>query len=115
MSLEFVIIPFNATFEETALTLKTQIEGSVSSISLSMDTDYVKSYNNRQNKWEQEEYNTIMVNHDYVESNYIIVTIDSKQERMTVEEFIDLVSNFEHNDDDDASDNSGEEDNCVIC
>ena len=112
MSLEFVIIPFNATFEETALTLKSQIEDNISSISLSMDTNYVKPYNTRQNKWKQEEYNTIMVNQDYIESNYIHVTIDAKQEQMTVEEFIDLVSNFEHNDD--ACD-SGEEDNCVIC
>ena len=112
MSLEFVIIPFNSTFEETALTIKSNITDSISSIEVAFDSDYSKSYNNRLNKWKQEDYNIIMVNQDYIESNYIHVTIDAKQEQMTVEEFIDLVSNFEHNDD--ASD-SGEEDNCVIC
>jgi hypothetical protein len=112
MSLEFVIIPFNATFEKNALTIKSQIEDNLSSINLSMDTDYSKSYNSRQNKWKQTDYNIIMVNQDF-ESNYIHVTIDAKQERMTVEEFVDLVSNFDHNDDD-ASDNSVE-DNCIIC
>jgi hypothetical protein len=111
MSVEFVIIPFNSTFEKTALNVKTQIENSASSIVLSVDTDYLISYNSRQNKWKQDDCNIIMVNQDYIEGGYIYVTITDKQERMTVEEFIELVSNFEQ--DDDNSDS--EEDNCIIC
>jgi hypothetical protein len=107
MSLEFVIIPFNSTFEETALTIKSNITDSIPSIELAFDSDYSKSYNNRLNKWKQEDYNIIMVNQDY---------IDGKQERMTIDEFIELMSNFEQNDDNsDSSDKSGGEDNCIIC
>lgn len=116
MSLEFVIIPFNSTFEETALTIKSNITDSIPSIEVAFDSDYSKSYNNRLNKWKQADYNIIMVNQDYIEDNYMYVTIDGKQERMTIDEFIELMSNFEQNDDNsDSSNKSGEEDNCVIC
>lgn len=115
MSLEFVIIPFNSTFEETALSIKSNLTDSVPSIEIEFDSDYSKSYNSRVNKWKQEDYNIIMVNKDYDDGNFIHVAIDGKnREKMTIEEFIELVSNFEHNSDDD-SDKSGEEATCVIC
>lgn len=120
MSLEFVIIPFNSTFEDTAFTVKSQIEDKLSSVKISVDTNYSKSYNSRQQKWKQEDCNIIIVNQDYFDHNYIFVTISetgTRQERMTIEEFIDLVSNFDHNDDNnsDSSQNTDEEDNCIIC
>jgi hypothetical protein len=116
MSLDFVIIPFNSTFEESSLTIITQIQDSIEHISLSLDTDYSKSYNSRKNKWKQDDYNIIMINQDFIESGYINVTISGNQEKMSVQEFIDLVSNFEHTEDDDEdSDKTDEEDYCIIC
>lgn len=113
MSLDFAIVPFDSTFEESALSIKSNITDEISSINIEVDTDYSKSYNTRIKKWKQQDYNIIGVNQEYTETNHIIVIFSehgSKQERMSVDEFIELVNNFDHRSDSDNDEEGG----CIL-
>ena len=99
MSIEFVIIPINKSFINTAYEIRDKIKTSVKGQTyILVDTDYHLPFNTRINKWNTEDFDTISIDEDYNETASIIVRFcDQNSEPCSyeVDEFIDLLSSFE--------------------
>ncbi len=100
MSLDFAIIPINKSYLSAAYNIQTQLQTNITTldINITIDTDYHISFNTRVNKWKKQEYDIIIINQDYDESNSIIVRFSdkgSKSQIMEIDELINLISSFE--------------------
>ena len=124
MSLEFVIIPSNKIYEDNADDIEAMMRHNIKhSMVIEIDKNYDDSLNSRINKWKKKEYHVINVNEEYSETTYITIRFydkSSKLERMTLLDFIDIVSSFEdeeekHNTNNNSDDtNDEEEGGCTI-
>jgi len=110
MSLDFAIIPTTSKFFATANDIKSKLTNSVNcQLDIQIDTDTDIKTQSRIQKWKKKGYNIVLVDEDYDESNSIIVTFSEKGSRphpMLVDEFIDIVSSYESD-----SDNNDEKKN----
>ena len=103
MSLKFAIIPINSSFINVAYDIKSKIKNIVKEISI--DTNYDLSFTSRIQKRKKEDFNIITIDEDYNETKSIVVKYCEKGSRSysyQVDEFIDLISSFDNENDDDA-------------
>jgi threonyl-tRNA synthetase len=102
MSLEFVIIPVTKDLERAAYDIKSKLISSVKlGVTVDLDLDYSVSYVNKILKWKKKDYDIIVINEDFIETNRVVVRFSdkgSKQKTMELDEFIDLVASFEDDD-----------------
>ena len=100
MPLEFVIIPINKTFQESAYDIQNKIKNSTKITSyILVDTDYDIPFNIRINKWKKNKFHIITIDEDFNESNTIILRLDEKRptpQAMDVEELLQLIKSFEY-------------------
>ena len=112
MSLEFVIIPISEQFEKNAYDIKSKLITTVNiSVTVEIDLDYDVSLNNKIMKWKKKDYDIIIIDHEFIESNRVIIRFSdfrSRPKTMELDEFIDLVASFEHNDSQEKLDDSQE-------
>ena len=113
MSLDFSIIPITSIFITTAYAVQTKLKENIKlQINIDIDTNYDIPFTSRINKWKKKEYNIITIEEDYHETNTIIIRFSDKgttTQIMEVDEFIDLVSSFEN----EEEHNSSEHDNYI--
>jgi hypothetical protein len=113
MSLEFAIIPTTTKFFSTAHDIKDKLTNNIRfKLDIQIDTDTDTRTQTRIQKWKKQGYNVVFIDEDYNESNSIIVTFSEKGSRpqsMLVDEFIDIVSSYEPNDDDNNETNETNE------
>lgn len=129
MSLDFVIIPITNEFISSAKKVQNKLhESIIAKIHSQIDTNCDATINNRINKWKKQEFNIVVVDQTFEETNTITIRFSDKRstpEVMDVDEFIELVASFEdkdqHNIYHTTDDNSDEEDdsndinnNCII-
>jgi hypothetical protein len=104
MSLEFVIIPISKRIEQNAYDIKSKlVNSSKLSVNVEIDLNYELSTNNKLMKWKKKDYNIIIVDEDFIETNTIVVRFSdkgSKPKLINLDDFIDLVSSFEDEDED---------------
>ena len=103
MSLKFAIIPINSSFINVAYDIKSKIKNIVKEISI--DTNYDLSFTSRIQKHKKTNFNIITIDEDYNETKSIVVRYCEKGSRShsyEVDEFIDLISSFDNENDDDA-------------
>jgi threonyl-tRNA synthetase len=109
MSLEFVIITASEDLETVAFDIKSKLTScSKLPVTVDFDFDYTVSSVNKILKWKKKDYDIIVINEDFPETNRIIVRFSdkgSKQKTMEIDEFIDLVASFEDDDDSQSSPN----------
>jgi threonyl-tRNA synthetase len=109
MSLEFVIITASEDLETVAFDIKSKLTSSSKlPVTVDFDFDYTVSSVNKILKWKKKDYDIIVINEDFPETNRIIVRFSdkgSKQKTMEIDEFIDLVASFEDDDDSQSSPN----------
>lgn len=102
MAFEFVIIPSKKNYEDNANDVEAMMRHNINhSMVIEFDKNYDNSLNSRINKWKRKEYDIIIVDEEYEETNCIKVKFndnDMKTETMTLLDFIDLVISFEEND-----------------
>ena len=107
MSIEFAIIPITSIFTTTAYDIQTKLNENIKlQINIDIDTNYDIPFTSRINKWKKKEYNIITIEEDYHETNTIIVRFSDKEttnQIMDIDEFIDLVSSFENEEEDNTS------------
>jgi len=117
MSLEFVVIPSNKIYEDNANDVIAMMRHNIKhNMVIETDKNYDDSLNSRINKWKRKEYDVIIIDEDYPETGYIKVRFcdkGSRPEKMTLLEFIDIVSSFE-DEDNKLYDENEEEDGCII-
>jgi threonyl-tRNA synthetase len=115
MSLEFVIIPVSEQFEQAAYDIKSKLNSAVKlNVTVDFDFDYNVSTVNKITKWKKKDYDIIVINEDFLETNRVVVRFSdkgSKQKTMELNEFIDLVASFDHDDESEPSDVVTVEDN----
>ena len=113
MSLEFVIIPSKKSYEDNADDVEAMMRHNIKhSMVIDFDKNYDDSLNSRINKWKRKEYDIIIVDEEYAQTNYIKVKFNDKgarMESMTLLDFIDLVSSFEDDDEDKKDEKSYDE------
>ena len=116
MSLEFVIIPSKKNHEDGADDIVAMMRHNIKHImNIEFDKNYDDSLNSRINKWKRKDFHVITVDEEYAENSYIKVRFydkGSKPEKMTLLDFIDIVSSFE--DDDDKKETADDETSCII-
>jgi threonyl-tRNA synthetase len=104
MSLEFVIIPASKDLEQVAFDIKSKLTScSKLPVTVDFDFDYSVSSVNKILKWKKKEYDIIVINEDFLETNRVVVRFSdkgSKQKTMELDEFIDLVASFDDDNDD---------------
>ena len=103
MFAEFAIIPVTNSFESVANEIQDKLNGcSLTNITSSIDTNYSLPITIRINNWRDIQYDTIMIDQDYNETKTILVKFYDnntiKSHNMQIDEFIELVSSFEDND-----------------
>ena len=108
MSLEFVIIPANKDLEQVAFNIKSKlISYSKLHVTVYFDFNYTISSVNKIQKWKKKDYNIIVINEDFIETNCVVVRFSdkgSKQKTMGLDEFIDLVASFDDDDKEKSND-----------
>lgn len=122
MSLEFVVIPSNKIYEDNANDVIAMMRHNIKhNMVIETDKNYDDSLNSRINKWKRKEYDVIIIDEDYPETGYIKVRFcdkGSRPEKMTLLEFIDIVSSFEDEDEtqniNEKSDDDNQEGGCII-
>jgi hypothetical protein len=121
-------VPINKNFINIAYEIQNKIKNAAKVHSyILVDTDYDLQLNRRINKWKKQDYDIIIIDEDFNESNCILVRFIDKGSRpqtMEVEEFIQLIASFEDDNDDnkelsaDTKDSKLSEDNqdggCII-
>ena len=112
MSLKFAIIPINSSFTNVAYDIKSKIKNIVEEVYI--DTNYDLSFTSRIQKRKKDNFNIITIDEDYNENKSIVVKYCEKGSRShsyEVDEFIDLISSFEHEDEDtgDEDEDTGDE------
>ena len=103
MSLKFAIIPINSSFTNAAYDIKSKIKHIVEEVSI--DTNYDLSFTTRIQKRKKDKFNIITIDEDYNETKSIVVKYCEKGSRSysyEVDEFIDLISSFDNEDENDA-------------
>jgi hypothetical protein len=122
MSLEFVIIPSKKIYEDSADDVEDMMQNNIKhSMIIEVDKNYDDSLNSRINKWKKKEYHVIVIDEDYLESNYLTIRFydkGSKPEKMKLLNFIDIVSSFEDDEEthdiNKTTDESNQEGGCII-
>jgi threonyl-tRNA synthetase len=113
MSLEFVIIPINKNLQDVALEIKDKLINSIKlSLIVEIDNSYSNSMQNRISRWKKLDYDIITVDQEYIETNVIVIRFSdkgTKPQPMELEEFIDLVSSFQE--DNEPTKNNSNNDN----
>ena len=119
MSLKFAIIPINSSFTNVAYDIKSKIKNIVEEVYI--DTNYDLSFTSRIQKRKKDNFNIITIDEDYNENKSIVVKYCEKGSRShsyEVDEFIDLISSFEHEDEDTGDEGSKDKsegnNDCVI-
>jgi hypothetical protein len=99
MALEFVIIPSKKIYEDSADDVKDMMQNNIKhSMIIEFDKNYDDSLNSRIKKCKKKEYNIIIIDEEYPETNYLTIRFydkGSKPEKMKLLNFIDIVSSFE--------------------
>ena len=102
MSLDFVIIPVTKTLENSAYNIRNKLNSAVKiPITIDLDINYKFPLNNRISKWRKNHYDIVVVDHDFPESNTVMVRFldkGSRSKKMNLDVFIDLVTSFEDSD-----------------
>ena len=99
MALEFVIIPSKKIYEDSADDVEDMMQNNIKhNMIIEFDKNYDDSLNSRIKKWKKKEYNVIIIDEEYPETNYLTIRFydkGSKPEKMKLLNFIDIVSSFE--------------------
>lgn len=115
MSLEFAIIPITDSFISTAYDIQTKLKNNVNlDLTITIDTNYTTQINSRINKWKKQGYDVVTIDHNYNESKSIIVIFSDKGSRsqvMEVDEFVELVTSYEYEEDNTEIDTKTSDDN----
>ena len=101
MSLKFTIIPINSSFVNVAYDIKSKITNIVKEVYI--DTNYDLSFTTRIQKQKKCDFNIITIDEDYNETKSIVVKYCEKGSRShsyEVNEFIDLISSFDNENED---------------
>ena len=122
MDLGFAVIPFERSNYASAKDFVNKLTNHiVTYIDIKIDDDFDTPFSVRMNKWRRDEYNVIIINDDYFESNSISIRYNdsfNKPENIGIDDFIELVSNFEYNNIDinNATTNNNDDNNasCII-
>jgi hypothetical protein len=121
MSLEFVIIPLTNTMESNAYDIKNKLISSINhAIHIEIDQNYSFPISSRISKWKKNEFDIITIDHEFTETNTIVVRFSDKNSRpkaMSLEEFIDLVDTLEddeHFNNEDTIVANTEDSGCII-
>ena len=118
MDLGFAVIPFERSNYASAKDFVNKLTNHiVTYIDIKIDDDFDTPFSVRMHKCRRDEYNVIIINDDYFESNSISIRYNdsfNKPENIGIDDFIELVSNFEYNhmDINKATDNN--ESTCII-
>ena len=136
MFLEFVIIPFLPSLLQYAHEIEHKLKQiNNMNFDIEIDTNYNESYNSRINKWKKKDYDIIIINEDFTETNYIHVKFCEKKSKtsvMLIDEFIELISSFEEipehkedintnekinseNNNKESSNNEEQTSGCIVC
>lgn len=116
MSLKFAIIPINSSFTNVAYDIKSKIKNIGKEVFVYIDTNYDLSFTSRIQKRKKDNFNIITIDEDFNETKSIVVKYCEKGSRShsyEVDEFIDLISSFDNEDegtDTDDNDAEGRED-----
>ena len=79
MSLEFVIIPTKQHYEDYAVDVEGLLRRNIShNTHIHFDKDYDKTLNNRIGRWKKNDYDIIIIDEDYFDSNTIVVKFSDK-------------------------------------
>ena len=122
MDLGFAVIPFERSNYASAKDFVNKLTNHiVTYIDIKIDDDFDTPFSVRMHKWRRDEYNVIIINDDYFESNSISIRYNdsfNKPENIGIDDFIELVSNFEYNNIDinNATTNNNDDNNasCII-
>jgi hypothetical protein len=122
MALEFVIIPSKKNYEDSADDVEGMMKNNIKhNMIIEFDKNYDDSLNSRINKWKKKEYNVIIIDEEYPESNYLTIRFydkGSKPKKMKLGDFIDIVSSFEDEEEvhdiNGKSDDANQEGGCII-
>ena len=120
MSLEFVIIPSSKIYEDYANNVEIIMRQNIKhNVVIDIDEDYDEELDSRINKWSKKEYHIIIVDEEYTKNNILSVIFYDKEstpEKMSILDFVDIISSFEDVkldedvEDDDTTENSG----CIL-
>ena len=101
MDLGFAVIPFERSNYSSAKDFVDKLTNHiVTYIDIKIDNDFDTPFSVRMNKWRRDGYNVIIINDDYFESNSICIRYNdsfNEPENIGIDDFIELVSNFEYN------------------
>ena len=122
MALEFVIIPFKKICEDNIDDVENMMKNNIKhNMIIEFDKNYDDSLNSRIKKWKKKEYNIIIIDEDYPETNYLTIRFydkGSKPEKIKLLNFIDIVSSFEDEEEvhdiNKNSDDVNQEGGCII-
>jgi len=107
MDLGFAIIPFERSNYSSAKDFVNKLTNHiVTYIDIKIDNDFDTPFSVRMNKWRRDEYNVIIINDDYFETNSISIRYNdsfNEPENIGIDVFIELVSNFEYNHNDNTN------------
>ena len=110
MSLKFALIPINSSFVHVAYDIKSKIKNIVEEVFI--DTNYDLSFTSRIQKRKKEDFNIITIDEDYNETKSIVVKYCEKGSRAysyEVNEFIDLISSYDNDDENKDTDKNDED------
>ena len=119
MSLDFVVIPTNKLYEDSANDVVAMMKHNIPhKMNIEFDANYDKLLSTRIGKWKKEEYDIIIVDDNYLESGHLTVQFSdkgSRLEKMSLMEFIDTVASFEDEETEKKSNSSTDDDTaCII-
>lgn len=114
MSLEFAIIPITDLGISAAHDIQTKLKNNVKlELTITIDTNYATQINTRINKWKKQGYDVVTIDDDYKESKTVVVIFSDKGSRpqiMEVDEFVELVSSYEDEEDNIETHTTSEDD-----
>lgn len=113
MTIEIVIIPVSKSFEDSAYDIRSKLTNSVKiPIRTDIDNNYDIPLNKRISKWRKNDYDIVIIDKDFTDSETIVVRFGgkgTKAKKMDVSVFIELVSSYDSESDSDSGTQSGSE------
>jgi threonyl-tRNA synthetase len=113
MIFDFIIVPIDNTYIDLAYYVRYKLEDIYCISHIIIDENYNDSFSSRINRSRSKQCNIISINKDYEETNIITVIFQHtgfKVETMTIREFLDVISNYKFENDEESNKNI----HCII-
>jgi hypothetical protein len=113
MIFDFIIVPIDNTYIDIAYYMQYKLEEIYCISHIIIDENYNDSFSSRINSSRSKRYNIISINRDYEETNIITVIFQHtgfKVETMTIQDFLDVISNYKIENDEESNKNI----HCII-